>query len=81
MWRGLEMETLECLVRRDGDGYVTNTVKGKRASCTWSEDEAVLRLGTRLLGDQLDHVERMPSHPCDNETNIHSRWRIVGKEL
>lgn len=72
---------VETLVRMDGDGYITATVRGKRAACTWSDDEAVRRLGTKLFAEHLDHVERLPDQPGDRDARIYSRWRIVPKEV
>lgn len=63
---------IECTVKFSAGAYVTSAIQGKRASCTHSEDEAVRRLGRRLLGDRLDHVERVAD--CEDGT---SRWRIV----
>lgn len=73
----LPLAPIDIVVRLYGDDFVTATVKGMRASCTWSEDEAVLRLGKRLFGERLSHVERLPGQPGDKDERIHSRWRIV----
>ena len=65
---------IECRVRFSSGAYITSTVRGKRASCTHSDDEAVRRLGNRLLGQRLSHVERV-GELAPGERG--SRWLIV----
>ncbi|MFY1053506.1 hypothetical protein ACOQNP_17960 [Ectopseudomonas khazarica] len=73
------MQTLECTVKYYMGAYQTNTVRGQRASCSHSEDEAVRHLGVKLFGEQLDHVERIDLKPGDKPGM--SRWQIVGREV
>lgn len=72
------MPTLECTVKYYMGAYQTNTVRGQRASCSHSEDEAVRHLGVKLFGEQLDHVERIDLKPSDKPGM--SRWLIVSRE-
>lgn len=69
----------ECTVKYSLGTYQTNTVRGHRASCSHSEDEAVRHLGVKLFGPQLEYVERMESQPSDATTDIKGRWRIVAR--
>lgn len=68
---------LECIVKSQIGAYVTNTIRGKRVSCTHSADEAARRLGVKLLGKGLSHVERIEDR--DDDRSGVSRWRIVGR--
>lgn len=70
---------IECTVKYSCGSYITSTVRGKRCSCSHSPDEAVRRLGVKLLGKSFSHVERVPEpgpHRCDVST-----WLIVEKEV
>lgn len=73
------MATFQCTVKYYMGAYQTNTVRGQRASCSHSEDEAVRHLGIKLFGEQLDHVERIDLKPSDQPGM--SRWQIVGREV
>lgn len=73
------MATLQCTVKYYMGAYQTNTVRGQRASCSHSEDEAVRHLGIKLFGERLDHVERIDLKPGD-QPGV-SRWLIVGQEV
>lgn len=64
-------------VRKDGDGYVTNTVRGKRVSCTHDYEYPVKRLAEKLFPGQSSNVERLPSTPVGR---LHSKWRITPLE-
>lgn len=75
------MATFECTVKYQMGAYQTNTVRGQRASCSHSEDEAVRHLGVKLFGDQFGHVERIDLKQGDSEATIAGRWRIVGREV
>jgi len=77
----IPLEPIDIKVRMDGDGYVTATVRGKRAACTWSDAEAARSLGAKLFDQYMDHVEQLPSLPGDREARIYSRWRITPKEV
>lgn len=70
--------TIECTVKFNAGSYITSTVRGKRCSCSHSPEEAVRRLGVKLFGSGLLHVERLPPQPGDN-TAWQTRWRIVSK--
>ncbi|SFY07913.1 hypothetical protein [Azotobacter vinelandii] len=69
----------QCVVRFDGAGFFTNTVKGKRASCSWSDEEAAKRLANRLFGEGHASISKLPSQPGDDENRIYSRWLLVGR--
>ncbi|SFT74179.1 hypothetical protein [Halomonas saccharevitans] len=69
------MPVTEVRLRRSGDGYVTGTVQGKRASCSWSDAEAVKRLGAKLYGDKLRRVDCMERYR--DQGRLHSRWQIL----
>lgn len=71
--------TFECTVKYYMGTYQTNTVRGQRASCSHSEDEAVRHLGVKLLGKQLDHVKRIELKPGEQPGK--NRWLIVGREV
>jgi hypothetical protein len=59
-------------VKCTGGDYLTNTIQGKRASCTHSADEAARRLAAKLYGDQPHSVEEVM------EGNIFTRrYRVV----
>lgn len=77
----MPLEPIDTLVRMQGDGYVTATVKGKRSSCTSSAREAVLSLGRKVFQDHFDQAECLPGQPGDHDSRIHSRWRITPKEV
>lgn len=77
----MPLQPLETVVRLELGAYATATVRGKKASCTHSEDEAVRRLGAKLFGVYLDYVERVPSQDGDRANRIESRWRIVPLEV
>lgn len=72
---------LKCVVRFDGAGFWTNTVKGKRASCTSSDATAVQRLADRLFGEGKAVVEQLPTEAGDREKYIASRWLMNGEAL
>lgn len=73
------MKSHECTTKYYMGTYQTNTVRGQRASCSHSEDEAVRHLGVKLFGEQLDRVERIDSKPGDAKGT--SRWLIVSREV
>jgi len=72
---------LKCIVKFDGAGFWTNTVKGKRASCTANDRTAAERLGARLFGEGKATVTQQPSEPGDRDNYIASRWLLTGEAL
>ncbi|WP_153789254.1 hypothetical protein [Pseudomonas sp. EMN2] len=72
---------LKCIVKFDGAGFWTNTVKGKRASCTSDDSTAVKRLAARLFGEGHATVKQLPAEAGDREKYIASRWLISGDHL
>lgn len=72
---------LKCVVKFDGAGFWTNTVKGKRASCTSSDAIAAQRLADRLFGEGKAVVEQQPAEAGDREKYIASRWLMTGEDL
>lgn len=68
--------TRECVVKFDGAGFWTNTIKGKRASCAWSDETAARRLAERLFGEGQAVICKLPSQPGDREKHIESRWAL-----
>lgn len=50
-------QTYQCIVKFDGAGFWTNTIKKQRATCTWSDKVAASRLaGTAVWrGQRLHH--------------------------
>ncbi|MDH0894393.1 MULTISPECIES: hypothetical protein [unclassified Pseudomonas] len=77
----IQLAPIDIVVRRPSDAYMTATVKGKRASCTSSDREAVLNLGRKLFLGQFEDAERLPGQPGDHESGVYSRWRIMPKEV
>ncbi|HBO4355061.1 TPA: hypothetical protein L4U31_002818 [Pseudomonas aeruginosa] len=77
----LPLAPIDIVVRRPSDAYMTATVKGKRASCTSSDREAVLSLGRKLFLDQFERAKVLPRQPGDHESGVYSRWRIMPKEV
>lgn len=65
---------VEVSVRTDSYGYITATVRRKRASCTSSPDEAVKRLAEKLFPGHSTTIERLP---CTAFGRLHSKWRIA----
>lgn len=72
---------LKCIVKFDGAGFWTNTVKGKRASCTANDRTAAERLADRLFGEGKATVTEQPSEPGDRDKYIASRWLLTGEAL
>ena len=68
----------ECVVKFDGAGFFTNTVKGKRASCTWSDEVAAQRLADRLFGEGQGVIAKLPGQPGDKANYIESCWFLSG---
>jgi hypothetical protein len=61
-------------VKCTGSDYTTNTIRGKRASCTHSAEEAARRLAAKLYGDQVERVDEV------KEGNVFTRlFRVVLK--
>ncbi|WP_313026689.1 hypothetical protein [Pseudomonas lopnurensis] len=73
--------TYDCVVKFDGAGFWTNTVKGKRATCTWSDRAAAQRLADRIFGVGLGLISQLPSQPNDHEKRIESRWKLSSSDL
>lgn len=65
------MQTFDCVVKYNAGAYVTNTGRGKRASCTNSARMAAEMLGKKLFGVEFMHVEELPT----GQVAI-SLWRI-----
>ncbi len=59
---------VEVEVRLDHSGFVTNTIRGARASCTYSEQVAVDRLAEKLFPGYFTASERLDGQQ--------SKWRI-----
>jgi len=72
---------LKCIVKFDGGGFWTNTVKGKRASCTANDRTAAERLAARLFGEGNATVEQQQSEPGDRDKYIASRWLLTGETV
>lgn len=72
---------LKCIVKFDGAGFWTNTVKGKRASCTANDRTAAERLAARLFGEGKATVEQQQSESGDSDRYIASRWLLTGEAL
>lgn len=71
----------ECVVKFDGAGFFTNTVKSKRASCTWSDEVAAQRLADRLFGVGQGLITKLPEQPDDKANYIESRWTLTSSSL
>ena len=65
-------ETVDVTVRSAGGTYLTNTVRGQKASCTAGEKQAAQRLGEKLYGASLVSVEPLPR---GNDHGV-TRWRL-----
>ena len=62
---------VDCVVNfRSGD-YVTNTVRGQRASCTSSAERAALALASKLFGAGEHQVKQVGG------TNVCGVWRLT----
>ena len=70
---------VKCVVKFDGAGFWTNTVKGKRASCTANDRTAAERLAARLFGEGKATVEQQQDEPGDRDKYIASRWILIGE--
>ncbi len=65
----------EVAVRANGiAGYVTSSVRGKKVSCTHSDEYAVQQLAKKLFPDRSSVIERVPFKA---DGRIHSKWRIT----
>ncbi|MBB4852619.1 hypothetical protein HNP41_006411, partial [Pseudomonas aeruginosa] len=51
-------QTYQCIVKFDGAGFWTNTIKKQRATCTWSDKVAASRLAERLFGEDNAYITR-----------------------
>lgn len=65
---------VDITVRCDSGAYITSTVRGQRASCTHSAEEAANRLGRKLFG--FKSAQLVPSQ-ADHSISI---WRLHGVE-
>lgn len=65
---------LEVSVRQNHTGYTTNTVRGARASCSYSQRVAVERLAEKMFPRQGTTIVQIPCTPAGN---LQSRWRIA----
>ncbi|WP_374098717.1 hypothetical protein [Pseudomonas aeruginosa] len=63
-------QTYQCIVKFDGAGFWTNTIKKQRATCTWSDKVAASRLAERLFGEDNAYITRMPAQAA------HDRGRL-----
>ncbi len=52
--------TADIHVKPTHNGYITNRIKGKQASCTIGPEAAAQRLGEKLFGKSLRLVESLP---------------------
>lgn len=52
--------TADIRVKSTHNGYITNRIKGKQASCTIGAEFAARRLGEKLFGKSLLKVEALP---------------------
>lgn len=65
----------EVAVRVDGiAGYVTSSVRGKKVSCTHSDEYAVQQLAKKLFPDRSSAIERLQ---FDADGRTYSKWRIT----
>lgn len=69
-------QTYQCIVKFDGAGFWTNTIKKQRATCTWSDKVAASRLDERLFGEDNAYITRMPAQAGDHEKRVESRWEL-----
>ena len=77
----MSTSSLQCIVKFDGAGFFTNTVKGKRATCTWSDEVAAQRLADRLFGEGQGMITKLPEQAGDKAKYIESRWKLSGSAL
>ncbi|MET3461255.1 hypothetical protein [Variovorax atrisoli] len=68
---------IDTKVRYLSGAYVTNTVRGRRCSCTHSAEEAAKRLGKKIFATGFVRVEELEAARAEAGT---SAWRIHGKE-
>lgn len=69
------MQSFDIKVTFNGGAYVTQTVRGQRASSTCSADVAAQRLGEKLFPETLIGVHHLRAHEGDG-CSI-TRWRLV----
>ncbi|EPJ3069071.1 TPA: hypothetical protein ACGJ4G_002872 [Pseudomonas aeruginosa] len=69
------VQPVDVSVKWDGiAGYVTSTVRGKRASCTHDCEDPVRRLAERIFPSLKSSIERLECQPVGK---VHSLWRIT----
>ena len=66
--------SLEVLVKRTSEGFVTQTVRGKRATSLTSSSRAALRLGKKVFGHE-PHTQLVALPITDVAV-----WRITPSE-
>lgn len=74
-----KISAIPVMVRYVSSAYVTNTVRGQRASSTHSAHQAATVLGGKLLGNGLKLVQQLPGAPGDD--HLVSRFELHGVEL
>lgn len=72
-----KITSTDITVRANGGAYTTNTVRGQRASCTHSAEEAANRLGRKLYGDGFRHAQLVPQQ---GSSHVVSVYRLHGVE-
>lgn len=71
------LEPVQTRVKLQGDGYITSTIKGKRAGCAYDATLAVERLADKLFPNYHKTLQRLE---CVSIGNLHSKWLIVPGE-
>lgn len=65
---------VEVSVRQDHSGYTTNTIRGIRASCSYSQRVAVERLAEKMFPC---HGTTIVQIPCTPVGNLQGKWQIA----
>lgn len=73
-----KISAIQVTVRYSNSAYVTNTVRGHRASSTHSAHQAATVLGGKLLGKGLKLIQQLPGAPGDG--HLVSRYELHGVE-
>ncbi|MGQ3055426.1 MAG: hypothetical protein ACT6S0_26860 [Roseateles sp.] len=72
-----KIAVVDTTVRYLSGAYVTNTVRGRRCSCTHSAEEAAKRLGKKIFATGFVRVEELEVARAEAGTTA---WRIHGQE-
>lgn len=65
---------VEASVLQDSFGYATNTIRGCRATCSYSQRVAIERLAEKLFPHQGTTIVQIPCTPVGK---LQSKWRIA----